>query len=79
MGLHLRRKLPFYYVGILICICLTYLIDGRTESFCQQQDDQHCNINLNLQRQTRDVVMMKNLPRVAPIKVSLIHFTSFYS
>ena len=71
MKLHLRYKFSLHNIYILLGICLLYLIDSTTESYCQRSNDQQCNINLNLQEQTREVIMMKSLPRIDPIKVSL--------
>ena len=77
---HLCCKLSLHNIYILLGICrLLYLIDCTTESYCQQKNDQQCNINLNLQKQTREVVMMKSLPRIDPIKVSLFLCIRCYS
>ncbi|CAB4024189.1 Hypothetical predicted protein, partial [Paramuricea clavata] len=78
VSLHLRCRPSSHNIYILLGISLLYIIangstqssdDTTKETSCQSKDDSQFNINLNLQRQTRDVVMMKHLPRIDPVKV----------
>ena len=67
----------FIYFGIYLLFMIDKNVNGTMNGYKQCSDDMSCtheddspfNINLNLQKQTREVVMMKELPRIHPVKV----------
>lgn len=58
-----------YIIGKNADGCVNYSEDTKSDGLCAPNDDSQFNVNLNLQKQTRDVVMMQHLPRIDPVKV----------
>ena len=82
---YLGCKTSFYKIYMLLAVCL-YIINKNVNALDTQysddiditrgnlfhrNDSSKFNINLQLQEQTRKVVMMKTLPRIDPVKVRL--------